>query len=227
MDYRPMLPEERIYTFSQSNQIDSQCGLIGYLRADMDTDGKGFFSSWNGYNDKLKTEEFKAEFDDVINGLRDGDFLSSRQELAKFCYDTPESSYNESRNFYGIRLDTKDCSYLMKLCPDKGDYNLYCYCFKRDRLERHMGNARQGIRFIDSRYNEKFRIADGDKITIRYSNGNSAERTCRYIDEYHLEVGSNLYHICEFAEMCERNGHTVEPAEKTQTKAKNEKPFER
>ena len=37
------------------------------------------------------------------------------------------------------------------------------------------------------------------------------ERTCRYIDDYHLEVGSNLYHICEFAERMEQNGNTVIP----------------
>ena len=28
---------------------------------------------------------------------------------------------------------------------------------------------------------------------------------------YHLEVGSNLYHICEFAERMEQNGNTVIP----------------
>lgn len=227
MDYRPMLPEERLYTFSQSNQISSQCGLIGYLRADMDTDGKGFFSTWNDYRKDLKTDEFKAEFDDVINGLRDGDILSSRQALSKYCYSTPESAFEDDRDYYGVRVDTEKYSYLMRLNPNKGEYNLYCYCYRKDWLNHHLLEAQRGIRFIDSRYNEKFRIADGDKITIRYSSGNSAERTCRYIDEYHLEVGSNFYHICEFAEMCERNGHTVEPAEKTQTKAKNEKPLER
>ena len=33
-------------------------------------------------------------------------------------------------------------------------------------------------------------------------------KKCRYIDEYHVEVGTgwdNLYHICQFAEMMERN----------------------
>ena len=49
------------------------------------------------------------------------------------------------------------------------------------------------------------------------------ERTCRYIDDYHLEVGTNLYHICEFAELCERNGHTVEPAAKENTKSAKDK----
>lgn len=36
-------------------------------------------------------------------------------------------------------------------------------------------------------------------------------RTCRYIDDYHVEIGDNLYHICELAERKEQNGHTYEP----------------
>ena len=47
IDYekRAMIEAEDKYTFRQSSQISSQTGLIGYLRADMDTDGNGFFSS--------------------------------------------------------------------------------------------------------------------------------------------------------------------------------------
>ncbi len=71
---------------------------------------------------------------------------------------------------------------------------------------RHIKNAEQGIRFIDSGYKEKFRIPDGGKIIITYDWGEKTEKSCRYIDEYHTEVGSNLYHICEFAERMERNG---------------------
>ena len=44
------------------------------------------------------------------------------------------------------------------------------------------------------------------------------ERECRYIDDYHTKIGLNIYHICEFAELCEKNGHTVEPAEKEKVK---------
>ena len=36
--------------------------------------------------------------------------------------------------------------------------------------------------------------------------GETLEQTCRYIDETHLEVGNNLYHICEFAERMHHNG---------------------
>jgi hypothetical protein len=31
-----------------------------------------------------------------------------------------------------------------------------------------------------------------------------------------VEVGNNLYHICEFAELMERGGHTCEPVKVTE-----------
>ena len=77
-----------------------------------------------------------------------------------------------------------------------------------------MKNAERGIRFIDPHYQEQFRIADGEKISIKLGDGKTMERTCRYIDDYHLEVGTNL---------CERIGHTVEPAAKENTKPAKDK----
>ena len=39
-----ILPNEQLYTYSQPTSIASRCGLIGHLRADMDTNGNGFFT---------------------------------------------------------------------------------------------------------------------------------------------------------------------------------------
>ena len=59
--------------------------------------------------------------------------------------------------------------------------------------------------------------------------GEKSERTCRYIDEYHAEIGNNLYHICEFAERMEQNGATYEPipAEPQAVKAPKHQNLER
>ena len=67
---RPMTPQERMYSYSQSTQIEGQAGCIGHLRGDLDGDGEAFLSSWTGHRDDLKTQDFKDEFDDVINALR-------------------------------------------------------------------------------------------------------------------------------------------------------------
>jgi len=209
---RAMTEEEDKYTFSQSSQISAQTGLIGYLRADMDTDGNGFFFNWFDWRKDLKTQEFKDEFDDVINSLREeGDILHNRSALAKYCYSTPQARMNTEQGYYGIRVDTEKHAYLMRLNPNKGEYNLYCYCYRRDWLDDHIRQARRGIRFITPTYEEKFRIADGEKIRITLADGEQFERVCRYIDDYHLEVGGLCYHVGDFAQRMEDNGSKVVP----------------
>ena len=216
MEFQPMIPAERNYSYTQSQQLIMQTGCVGHLRGDMDTDGNGFFTSWDDHRSDLKTDEFKQEFDAVINMLRVderfGGVLKNRSSLAGYCYGHPESGFegNYSKEF-GFRADTEQYSYMLRLNPNKGGYNLYCYCYKRDWLDKHIKNAEKGIRFITPNYEEKFRIPDGDKIRIQLSDGKTLDQTCRYIDEYHLEVGRNLYHICEFAERMEQNGNNVIP----------------
>ena len=166
MDYRVLTEAERKYTFSQSQQLSMQTGLIGYLRADFGSNGNEFWTTWNDFRKDLKTDEFKAEFDDVINGLRDGDVLSGRKAMSSYCYSTPDSSFNDDRNHYGIRLDTEKYSYLMRFNPNRGEYNLYCYCYQKEWLNNHLKNAERGIRFIDPHYQEQFRIADGEKSQL-------------------------------------------------------------
>ena len=212
LDMRALTEKEDKYTFSNSMQISMQCGLIGHLRADMDSDGNGFFSSWEDYRKELKTDEFKDEFDKVINSLREeGDILYNRKALAKYCYSSPQAKMNTEQNYYGVRVDTQKYAYLCRLNPNKGEYNLYCYCYIKDWLDKHIRSAEKGIRFITPEYKEKFRISDGEKIRITFSDGEVKDRVCRYIDDSHVEVGDDLYHICEFAERMEQCGATFIP----------------
>ena len=215
-DLSPMKDEEARYSYRNSQQISSQTGLIGYLRADMGTNGNEFWSTWNDFRKDLKTDAFKNEFDNVINYFREkGQFLSDRQTLSNFCDDTQKTlkfgeRYGAGRD-YGVRVNTQDYAYLMRLNPHRGEYNLYCYCYRKDWLDSHLVKARRGIRFINSHYKEQFRIPDGDHIRITYPDGSQTERTCRYIDDTHMEADYNLYHIGQFAEIMERNGHKYEP----------------
>lgn len=55
--------------------------------------------------------------------------------------------------------------------------------------QEHKENS---IRFIDSGYNEKFRVNDGEKILIHTRNGTTLERECKYIDDYHTQIGSDV-----------------------------------
>lgn len=66
-------------------------------------------------------------------------------------------------------------------------------------------NEKKQIRFIDSNYNTLFTIPDGGKIYLTYSDGEQAERICKYIDPTHFETEHNCWHICQFAECMETN----------------------
>ena len=60
------------------------------------------------------------------------------------------------------------------------------------------------IRFIDSHYKDLFRIPDGSCIQIHYPD-ETVVKPCKFIDEYHTQIGTNVFHICQFAEIMERN----------------------
>ena len=97
------------------------------------------FFPWNDFNEGLKTQEFKNEFDTVLNELRkEGNILHNRTTLAKFCYSHQESSFGNIREF-GIRVDTDNYVYLMRLNPYKGEYNLYCYCYVKSIFDNYLG----------------------------------------------------------------------------------------
>ena len=217
MDFevKVLKPEERLYTFQQSQQLDSQTGCIGHLRGDMGRDGHSFYSSWEDHRSDLKSDDFKAEFDRFVNAMRSderlGCFFKDFQSLEKFCHDHPESKYDREGEYFGFRVDTEFYSYLVRLNPRQNDYNFYVYCYRRDWLNYNITQAARGIRFIDSKYDELFRLKDGDQIRVDRQDGSSSIYTCRYINESHVQVGDTLYHVSEFAELMERNGSTVTP----------------
>ena len=70
MEVRALTQPEQKYTYSQSTQIAGQTGCIGHLRGDFDSSGNGFYTTWDDHWDRWKTDEFKAELDEVINALR-------------------------------------------------------------------------------------------------------------------------------------------------------------
>ena len=216
---RPMTPAERKYAYNQSQQLACQTSCIGHLRGDFGSGGNRFHSSWDDHLPSLNTEEFKADIDQVINALRRDDaydgILATQRKLASYCWKRPESSYGPDGREYGFRADTEKYAYLLRLNPNPGEYSLYAYCYVKAHLDRHLKNAEAGIRFITPNYRDLFRIPDGDEIRITTADGRMLDRTCRFIDATHVEIGGSpyreLFHICQFAEMMERAGNTVVP----------------
>ena len=87
----------------------------------------------------MKSEDFKHEFDEVINALREdtqyGGILKNRSSLSSYCWMHRDSSFGNDRNEYGFRADTPHYSYLLRLNPNRGEYNIYCYCYIRQWLD--------------------------------------------------------------------------------------------
>lgn len=75
--------------------------------------------------------------------------------------------------------------------------------------------SKRRIRFIDAEYNTLFYIPDSASIVMTRMDGSSVIRPCTYIDDYHTLVGSEVYHICQFAEIAQRTGAVYEPLDPT------------
>ncbi len=79
-----------------------------------------------------------------------------------------------------------------------------------------MDNDKKMIRFIDSNYTDLFFIPDGGNIVLTFSDGKKAVRACTFLDEYHVQIGKEpgrgeVLHICQFAEIMEKNGTAYAP----------------
>jgi hypothetical protein len=72
-------------------------------------------------------------------------------------------------------------------------------------------NESKEIRFIDSSYNELFRVPDGGYVTLTHADGEQAVCQCKYIDSYHFYLDNDCLHICQFAEIMEGKDTTYEP----------------
>ena len=141
MAIREVTKAEWGLAYTCSEDIQEQTGCIGHLRADMDSNGEGFFSSWDDHREELKTDDFKSDLDKVISSLRcgnDGAFLKNRRALAKYCAEHPAAQMDEYRNEFGFRVDTDKYAYIMRLNPGKGEYNIYCYCYVPEKVDEFL-----------------------------------------------------------------------------------------
>ena len=70
------------------------------------------------------------------------------------------------------------------------------------------------IQFIDSKYRELFKIPDGGNIRIIYppvDGRGTVTRACEYLGSHHVKIAGETLHICQFAEIMERQGAKYEP----------------
>jgi hypothetical protein len=104
-----------------------------------------------------------------------------------------------------------------RLIPVGKDWNETLQKIRNEVNE--LEDVRKDIRFINSDYKTLFTIKDGEsiKFTSGYD-GEESVKKCRWIDEAHTEIGRETYHNCQWAEICERNGHSFASADKRENK---------
>lgn len=215
MEIRPLTEAEQKYAYEQSMQISMQTGSIGVMHGGYKSD-REFYSRFYDLNERWKTGEFEEgleNFLNIVSSDKDG-FMRNLDTMREYTSCHPQNAFpGKEGTEYGFRADTEKYAYVMRCNPAKENDNVEIHCYVKEWLDHHIKEAEKGIRFINSRYSELFRIADGEKIVITDARGEKSECVCRYIDEYHTEVDNHLYHICQFAEIMERNGSEYAPAE--------------
>lgn len=72
-------------------------------------------------------------------------------------------------------------------------------------------NGKRNCRFIDPQYNLLFTVPDGGSVVLTDIDGTRRTLACAYIDDYHVKIGSSVFHICEFAERMHENGTVYQP----------------
>lgn len=213
---RPMKKEEVKYSYPQSTQICGQTGCIGYQGVKpSDTPLIGLFFD-------NCPEGFDADLIDAIETLRHTeifvDMFKEKRTIRQFIENNPYYRINGNHgDECGVTVETDDYTYLIRFIPSEDDSDIvYISCYKRSPLESHINNAKRGIRFINSQYKELFIIEDGGKIIFERPGDDPKEMICRYIDDYHADINENIYHICQFAEMCENIGAKCVPVERNE-----------
>ena len=83
-EFRPATVQERMYTYTQSQELTMKTGAIGYLRGDFGTSGGLFYSTWFDKVPSRKTQPFKDELDQVINDVHYSFFDRLLQALHSF-----------------------------------------------------------------------------------------------------------------------------------------------
>ena len=114
-----MTPADRLYAYNQSSQLEGQTGCIGHLRGDFGS-GQEFYTSWFDHRSEYKTDEFKAELDEVVNTLREKDGLFfSRGSMTRFCYQNPEAEIEGNYCAeYGFKVQMPQHTYMLRCNPN-------------------------------------------------------------------------------------------------------------
>lgn len=187
--------EELPYGYEPSRLIGMVTGHIGHLRVDFDTDGKGFFTSWNDHLVDFKTAEFQTDLDTVVGRLRKdpalGMMLQNLQKMNQWGYDHPEMKVDEY--YYGMRVDSEQYSYICRLDPRQGAYNGYIYCYHQEAFNDYLESCQRGIHYTEKSPYKRVELSHNGMLDIQNANGEALWVNCKYYGERDMVVTHGLH----------------------------------
>lgn len=206
---RPLMAEERKYTFRSCPDIEARSGLIGYMKINMPDVYEKAYKKWFSLSRLFDTEIFQEEFQEIISVIG---LTFPNSESLRVYYNTHLSlSFSDSSARYaGMRISTAKYSYLLRINPCSDIDNVLIFCYIQDRLKGHIMNAAKGIRFVDKQNREIFTIRDGEGIML-YPSTVKVSFSCRYIDPFTCRIGSKKWNLRDFAEYMAKAGKMIVP----------------
>lgn len=212
---RNLSADEQKYMFDQTPSIKSKSGYIGYAREDVDNLNLINEIDWLNVFENRVSDKVKRDIKELLNIRNEyenfGRFISFQSNM-----DNRRLFMYENICYYGVRVDINSTTFLIRLSRLVSKPSMAVFVYNTKEYDHHRNEAKtKGIRIIDSHYKTLFTIQDGDQIKMISANGKYFMPTCRYLDEYHLEVGGSCYHICQFAELMEQKNNTVIPIRKS------------
>lgn len=206
-------PELYLYMYNNCNDICGRAGYAGLTRVNFDEEQIVIrdFPSYFVKRDDIELNQYMKWLIKALSSDEDcGKMLSSPKAMKAYCEKHPEAEIDEHGNEYGFMTENEKYTFLIRaVCTERCE--LFIYIYDKALFAAHIKNASKGIRFIDSGYKDLFVIPDGGKIVVKGALNYEKTFVCRFIDPYHTEIGSGIYHICQFAEIMERNGATYCP----------------
>jgi hypothetical protein len=117
--------EESYLLYRLGGEAAERHGAIGYMYADFGRDGREFRNTWFDAQRHLKTPDFKNEFREIIDSLRnDGQKppFTSRSSLQKFLF--AQKGLPLQNNADGFKIQTLNFTYADYCSPSSAAFAL-------------------------------------------------------------------------------------------------------
>lgn len=163
-------PEDKEHLYRKHNTCPRGC--IGYVRGDFSQTGKEFYSTWFPDDNKLYTEDFRKELDDVINHFRlssETPLLRSRADMQNVCISLNAPKHeNCGLTIYALKLETEKHTYYFWCNPSPQDYNFRVMCYDAKTHLRYK-NEQLTIIHLDKLDDDKIFLTENGATEIYYN----------------------------------------------------------